>query len=101
MCKIFTKEEYEAIQELLIPFPNIIVLEDCAYFQYHSPRTPISYFSTINDCQMFDRTLTFFSAGKSFNVTGLRVGIVVGDEKLLEKLALGLFKEGSIASPVE
>jgi aspartate/methionine/tyrosine aminotransferase len=36
---------------------------------------------------MYERTLTVFSAGKTFSMTGLRLGWVIANEKIIKVLS--------------
>jgi len=85
-CKVFTKEEYQQISEIIKDFPNLVVIEDAVYFLYHNDaHQPIPY-AVVNP-QDFQRTITFYSGGKMYNITGTRLGIALGPEELLAKVA--------------
>jgi len=83
--RVFTAEEFTKISEILADFPNVVVIEDCAYWLYYATDDIPVRFSTVK-AGNFDRTITFYSAGKMFNVTGLRVGIAVGPNKILKEM---------------
>lgn len=40
-----------------------------------------------NMAGMWDRTLTMFSAGKTFSMTGIRFGWIIGKAELIESVA--------------
>jgi len=82
---VFTKEEYLKITEIIQDYPNIVILEDVAYFQYYGDAHKPIPFATITSGN-FEKTITFYSAGKMYNVTGIRVGIVVGPEKYVDEM---------------
>lgn len=51
---------------------------------------------------MFDRTLTFGSAGKTFSVTGYKIGWITGPSHLLERiLAVHIVNVFSVATPLQ
>lgn len=53
------------------------MIEDAAYFLYHSDQTPHIPFGSISQ-KNFNRSMTVYSAGKMFNITGIRVGFSFG-----------------------
>jgi aspartate/methionine/tyrosine aminotransferase len=84
-CNVFTVEEYLKITEIIDKFPNLMVLEDAAYFPYLLGGKKVVHFANVSP-KNANRTLTAFSGGKVFNVTGLRVGWCIGNEKLIKEL---------------
>lgn len=83
-CKVFSKEEYKKISEIIKDYPNLIVVEDAAYFLYYDEAfKPIPY-AVVNP-EDFKRAITFYSNGKMYNITGVRLGISFGPEDLLKK----------------
>ena len=83
--KVFTREEYLKIADLIEPYPKLKVIEDCAYFLYHEDKNAPVPFGTIRH-YTFDKTITFYSAGQMFNVTGLRLGFAVCSHELQDKI---------------
>lgn len=83
--KIFSLEELQSIAELCIKH-NILVLADEVYEQmYYAPEQHLSI------CQlpgMWNRTITVGSAGKSFSVTGWKIGWALGPKHLLKFVQL-------------
>ena len=84
--RVFTKEEYKRISEIIQDYPNLIVLEDAAYFLYYGDEHKLVPFATVNT-NNFERTITFYSAGKMYNITGTRLGIAVLSKSLRSKIA--------------
>ncbi|RDW88969.1 putative kynurenine aminotransferase [Coleophoma cylindrospora] len=81
--KIFSKEELTAIGDLCVK-SNIIILSDEVYDTlYYTPFTRIATLSP----EFARLTLTVGSAGKSFYVTGWRVGWLVGPQHLIDYVA--------------
>jgi len=83
-AKVFTTEEYLKLTEIFQDYPNLIIIEDCAYFLYYEDGKKPIPFATIKP-ENFEKTITFYSGGKMYNVTGLRIGIAVGNKKLLSE----------------
>jgi len=59
------------------------VIEDAAYFAYTND-TPLCFFHEFDNNK--DKTFTVFSGGKTFNMTGLRVGWAFGPALLIRAL---------------
>ena len=98
--KVYTAEEYKKISEIIKDFPDLWVIEDSAYFLYHDDtHKPIPY--PIVNPQDFNRTLTIYSGGKMYNVTGLRCGIIVGPAEFMGRLILTSVLESQLATVFE
>jgi kynurenine--oxoglutarate transaminase/cysteine-S-conjugate beta-lyase/glutamine--phenylpyruvate transaminase len=107
--KIFTMKEMEFIAQCVRKNPNLIVISDEVYdFLSHNQtgieytvrgienphkndekpvKSPVTRFATLPD--MFQQTLTISSAGKSFNITGWKVGWAIGPQELIKPLSIG------------
>ena len=96
---VYSKEDYEKITVIIERFPNLIVAEDAAYFPYLLEGNKMVYFASIGN--NYDRTITFFSGGKVFNVTGMRVGWMIGHPKHIQKLKQTHFYLGNLSSTFE
>jgi aspartate/methionine/tyrosine aminotransferase len=98
--KVFTTKEFERLSTLLEKFPRAIILEDQSYFLYyqdgHKP-IPVGTLSA----ETFKKSLTIYSGGKTFNVTGARVGFVLGPREIIKQIAEIQFKEMALASAFE
>lgn len=81
--KIFSVEELTAIGDLCVKH-NIIILSDEVYDTLHY--VPFTRIATLSP-DFARLTLTVGSAGKSFYVTGWRVGWLVGPEHLIHYVA--------------
>jgi kynurenine aminotransferase len=81
--KIFSKEELTSIGNLCARH-NIIILSDEVYDTLHY--APFTRISTLSD-DFARLTLTVGSAGKSFYVTGWRVGWMIGPSHLIHYVA--------------
>ncbi len=74
-CNVWSKQQYETLSKIIQDYPNLIVFEDSAYFLYHNDQNPYVPFGSLSQ-QNFDRSITFYSAGKMLNITGTRLGII-------------------------
>ncbi len=93
----FTRDEFKQIGEIIKDFPNLIVVEDAAYFMYQNNKHPYLPFACACP-ELFDRTISVYSGGKTFNVTGVRVGFGIGSPELLRKMAQIQAMELSLSS---
>ena len=82
----------EAIAEIVRENPNLIVISDKVYkFSVYNPLEPGDsssvghyHFSRLPD--MYDRTITLSSCGKTFSCTGWQVGWTVGPAKYIKPM---------------
>jgi len=81
--KVFDREELLAIGNICVKH-NIVIVSDEVYDRlYYSEFTRLATLSQ----DIYDRTLTVGSAGKTFACTGWRVGWVIGPEHLIKYVA--------------
>ena len=85
--KMFSLEELTQIAQIMKRHPQITVISDEVYQhivfdELQSPHIP---FATIPD--MYDRTLTLASSGKTFSATGWKVGWAVGPPHLVHAVS--------------
>jgi aspartate/methionine/tyrosine aminotransferase len=81
--RVFSREEYQRLTDILNDFPHVRVLEDCAYCVYLNDSQKLTYFHELGN--NFAKTYTVFSAGKIFNTTGNRLGWVFADAPLVQQ----------------
>jgi len=98
--KAFTREELEGVAELLKRYPRCLVFSDEVYEAMCYDGVRHERFATLDG--MWERTITFFSAGKTFSCTGWRVGYMIGPQSL----CLSLIKAQAVvafcaATPLE
>jgi len=75
--KMFTVDELRGLSDLLLRFPRILVVSDEVYeFVVFGEERHVRLASLPG---MFDRTITLGSAGKSFSVTGWKVGWTIAN----------------------
>lgn len=82
--KVFSKEELARIAELVLRFPSLLVISDEVYERSVYEGAEHVHFASLPS--MFDRTMTLFSAGKTFSCTGWRVGYIVAPKPLASAL---------------
>lgn len=78
--KVFAKAELEQIAQVLARHPHVLVLADEVYEFMAFDGLPHERFAALPG--MFDRTISLFSAGKTFSCTGWRVGYAVAPAHL-------------------
>lgn len=74
--KVFTRSELTSIASVLHRFPAAITLSDEVY--EHMVYPPNEHVSIASLPGMWERTVTVSSAGKTFSVTGWKIGWAVG-----------------------
>jgi aspartate/methionine/tyrosine aminotransferase len=92
--KVFSRDELQGIADVVSRYPNLIVVSDEVYEFSVFDGAVHERFATLSGgssgregmADMFDRTLSLFSAGKTFSCTGWRIGYMVGPEKLVRPL---------------
>ena len=83
--KVFSRKELEDIAHILRKHPHVICISDEVYkYIVHCPRATHVHFASLPD--MFERTITLSSAGKTFSITGWQIGWCLGPEKLIQPI---------------
>lgn len=82
--KVFSRKELESLAELLEDFPNVNILSDEVY--EHLVYDGKSHVSPASIETLKDKTVCLYSAGKTFSITGWKIGWAIGNRKLIEKL---------------
>lgn len=83
---VYSRSEYEKITNIIEKYPNLIIIEVAVYFPFIQKGNELIYFSSLGN--NFERTLTVFSGGKIFNTTGIRIGWIIGNSKLIDQLSV-------------
>ncbi|XP_008547419.1 kynurenine aminotransferase [Microplitis demolitor] len=81
--KVFTRDELEFIADLAKKWDAMVISDEVYEWMVYEPAQHIRIASLPD---MYDRTITIGSAGKTFNVTGWKIGWAYGPEKLLHNL---------------
>jgi methionine aminotransferase len=81
--KIFTESDFIALETLLQKYPNIILLSDEVY-EFISFEQP--HISVHSRKKLLHRSVVVSSFGKSFHITGWKVGYLVAPEYLMKEI---------------
>uniref|UniRef100_A0AAV1VL57 Aminotransferase class I/classII large domain-containing protein n=1 Tax=Peronospora matthiolae TaxID=2874970 RepID=A0AAV1VL57_9STRA len=84
--KVFTKDELELIAKHVRKHPRVIIISDEVY--EHIVFDGQTHVRIANMDGMWERTLTVSSAGKTFSVTGWKVGWAIGPSNLIKGIHL-------------
>jgi len=84
--KVFSKEELTRLADLLGRYPDCLIISDEVY--EHLVYDGKKHLSIASLEGMFERTLSIFSAGKTFSITGWKVGWIIGPQPLIKRLQL-------------
>ena len=83
--KIFTRAELQQISDLIQPYPHIVCISDDVYEHLiYDDSTPLVRMRDV--CP--ERTVTFGSAGKTYSITGWKIGWIIGPEQLIHTISL-------------
>ena len=80
--KVFTRSELSDMCAVLQRHPSVITLSDEVY--EHMVYPPNEHVSIASLPGMWERTVTVSSAGKTFSVTGWKIGWVIGAEHIVK-----------------
>ena len=81
--KIWELSDFEALENILHQFPNILVLSDEVYEYITFEKKHISAHSR---SLILDRCIMVSSFGKSFHVTGWKIGYLIAPEHLMTEI---------------
>lgn len=85
--KVFSRNELRGIADVLDErAPSCVVLSDEVYEHLVFGREHVPFASVSRTA--YQRTLSIYSAGKTFSSTGLKVGWVIGSDQLIRELQL-------------
>jgi len=83
--KVFSRKELEKIAELCVKF-NVLCVSDEVY--EHMVFKPYEHIRISTLPGMWERTITIGSAGKTFSMTGWKIGWAYGPENLLKNMQI-------------
>jgi len=90
----------EAVADVVRRHPNLLVISDEVYKFIVYAGSPHVHFASLPD--MFERTVTLSSAGKTFSITGWQTGWCVGPARLIRPIQLLLpFVQFCVATPMQ
>lgn len=81
--KILTETDFEQLEKILEKFPNVVLLSDEVYEYITFEKKHISVNSIQN---LRNKSVIISSFGKTFHITGWKVGYLIAPEKLLIEL---------------
>jgi len=81
---MFSQEELESIASVVRDFPDLLVLSDEVYEYIKFDGAEHARFANCDG--MFERTISLFSAGKTFSCTGWRIGYALTSPALAKPL---------------
>ena len=81
--KTWTESDFFQLEKLVDSFPNLIVLSDEVY-EYITFEQP--HISIHHRPKLWNRSITVSSFGKSFHVTGWKIGYVIAPEYLMKEI---------------
>lgn len=84
--KVFTRAELDEISSIVQSFPDVVAVADEVY--EHMVYGEKQHVSLASLPGMFERTLTISSAGKTFSITGWKVGWTIGPAHLVRSIAV-------------
>ncbi len=81
--KVFTKEELQSIADLAIKYDTYVITDEVYEHIVYAPYKH-SYMAAIPG--MRERTITCSSLSKTYSITGWRLGYVIAEEKIIERI---------------
>lgn len=81
--KMWTEYDFEQLEKLVHAFPNLLVLSDEVY-EYITFEQP--HISVHHRPKLWERSITISSFGKSFHITGWKIGYVIAPEYLMREI---------------
>lgn len=82
--KLFNEQHFEALKKILDKHKNIVILSDEVYERVVFNKKPFPRLANYKD--LWNRTISIFSGGKTYSCTGWRVGWAIGPANLIEPL---------------
>ena len=99
--KVFNSKELTELSSIVLSHPSMIVLADDVY-EHMIYDEAEEYCRIASLPGMFDRTLTFSSAGKTFSVTGWKIGWIMGPKNLISSVvAMQVWIPFSCCTPLQ
>ena len=81
--KTWASADFDQLEKLIDSFPNLIVFSDEVY-EYITFEQP--HISIHNRQKLWNRSITVSSFGKSFHITGWKIGYVIAPEHLMKEI---------------
>lgn len=81
--KMWTASDFEQLEKLVHAFPKLLVLSDEVY-EYITFEQP--HISVHQRPKLWERSISISSFGKSFHITGWKIGYVIAPEDLMREI---------------
>ena len=81
--KTWTSADFDQLEKLVDSFPNLLIFSDEVY-EYITFEQP--HISVHNRQKLWNRSITVSSFGKSFHITGWKIGYVIAPEHLMKEI---------------
>ena len=81
--KMWTESDFEQLEKLVEAYPNLLVLSDEVY-EYITFEQP--HISVHHRPKLWERSISISSFGKSFHITGWKIGYVIAPEDLMREI---------------
>lgn len=81
--KMWTASDFDQLEKLVHAFPNLLVLSDEVY-EYITFEQP--HISVHHRPKLWERSISISSFGKSFHITGWKIGYVIAPEYLMREI---------------
>jgi methionine aminotransferase len=81
--KMWTKNDFIQLEKLIDAFPNLLVLSDEVYEFITFEQTHISVH---HRSKLWNRSISVSSFGKSFHITGWKIGYVIAPETIMREI---------------
>lgn len=81
--KMWTEYDFEQLEKLVDAYPNLLVLSDEVY-EYITFEQP--HISVHHRHKLWQRSISISSFGKSFHITGWKIGYVIAPEYLMREI---------------
>lgn len=82
----YTPAETKAIADMLMDYPNVLVLSDEMYDKLlYTGEKYLSFGATCKE--MYERTVTFNAGSKTYSMTGWRIGYAAGPAEIIKNMA--------------
>lgn len=81
--KMWTENDFEQLEKLVHAYPNLLVLSDEVY-EYITFEQP--HISVHHRPKLWERCISISSFGKSFHITGWKIGYVIAPEHLMREI---------------
>jgi aspartate aminotransferase len=83
--KAYTRDELSALAEVLLKYPDIVVISDDIY--EHIVWTEEGFNNILNVCpELYDRTVVLNGVSKAYSMTGWRIGFCGGPAELVKAM---------------